>query len=72
MNGVREKEIEIELSNIIARHAEWLTGDDWERITDCAGRAYFWELAERGALADKFSTALTEAMSDAQPHRGTH
>lgn len=62
----REQELEIELSNIIGRHADWLTGDDWERITDGAGRAYFWELAEQGVLGDKFATALNKAMHEAQ------
>lgn len=62
----KEQELEIELSNIIGRHADWLTGADWERITDGAGRAYFSELAERGVLADRFATALTDAIHDAQ------
>ena len=58
MNGVREKEIEIELSNIIARHAEWLDGPTFVRLCEQTARGYFDDLPSADDLVQALRKEL--------------
>lgn len=54
----REQELEIELSNIIAHHADWLDGPTFWELCKTAAYAYFDDLPMPG----DFEQAAAKAM----------
>lgn len=69
MSDQREERLVYELSNCIARHADWLSGRDFQRIAERVARGCFEEsdLNEYMTADDMriFFEALADALSDA-------
>ena len=65
MNGRREERLVNELSNCIARHADWLSGRDFQRIAERVARSNFTEddLDQLGT-AQEFTAAFLTALKD--------
>lgn len=65
MSDRREERLVNELSNCIARHADWLSGRDFQRIADRVARGYF-EAADLDQLgtAQEFTAAFLTALKD--------
>lgn len=68
MNDRREERLANELSNCIARHADWLSGRDFQRVTQRVAAAYFEaddldELCRPEDFLENFLGALTKELS---------
>lgn len=69
----REHDLEHELSNLIGRHADWLDGRTWQRLTQQLAEGYF-DVAdldrvqvltpEEAELADALKAAMVKALED--------
>ena len=65
MSDRREERLVNELSNCIARHADWLSGRDFQRIADRVARGYFEESDLDTYLTAEDLQKVFEAMADA-------
>ncbi|WP_068826742.1 hypothetical protein [Pseudomonas sp. BMS12] len=74
MTDRREERLVYELSNCIARHADWLSGRDFQRIAERVARGYFAEndldeyvtFEELQRAFDEAAKIAMEVVKDAQ------
>ncbi len=64
MNDENEQEILVAFSNIIARHADWLSGRDFQRLAQISAEGYF-DADDLDSLftPEQFASAISTALT---------